>query len=317
MTRQPSSPDANWRGGPGGSANPRATHLPQRRSDGPRRVRQGIKLAALEPLFVRTPFAKTWLNSIHERLGDEAMTAGLEYARAGQIVSIDLTPGSISARVQGSAAQPYQSVVGLPTLSPDQWFNVIALMEQEALYSAKLLANELPAGIDELFSRAAATMLPALRDIRCQCTCPAGTSAKASPETLSCKHVAAAAHVAAQRLAESPLLIFTLLGMPVEQVLQQLRRQRAIRTQGLAAAHVEVNIPESHLTPQPLEMHIDEFWRSGPELAQLENLPPAQHAPHALLRRLGPSPLSGRFPMVGLLASVYDAVAATVMRFRD
>jgi hypothetical protein len=46
-------------------------------------------------------------------------------------------------------------------------------------------------------------------------------------------------------------------------------------------------------------------------------MPPPQHAPHALLRRLGPSPLPGRFPLVGLLASVYDTVAEEAIRLRD
>jgi hypothetical protein len=29
-----------------------------------------------------------------------------------------------------------------------------------------------------------------------------------------------------------------------------------------------------------------------------------------LLRRMGPSPMGGKFPMVGLLASIYDSIRA-------
>jgi hypothetical protein len=32
---------------------------------------------------------------------------------------------------------------------------------------------------------------------------------------------------------------------------------------------------------------------------------------------LGPSPLNGRFPMVGLLASIYDAVSSAAVRLMD
>ena len=32
---------------------------------------------------------------------------------------------------------------------------------------------------------------------------------------------------------------------------------------------------------------------------------------------MGPSPLQGRFPLVGLLASVYDTVAERAVRLRD
>ena len=40
-------------------------------------------------------------------------------------------------------------------------------------------------------------------------------------------------------------------------------------------------------------------------------------APHALLRRLGQSPLQGKFPLVGLLASIYDSMAARGRELRD
>jgi hypothetical protein len=76
-------------------------------------------------------------------------------------------------------------------------------------------------------------------------------------------------------------------------------------------------IPESQIQPPPLASCIEEFWRAGPELAELEHRPPPQHAPHALLRRLGPSPLNGRFPLAGLLASVYDTVSEAAKRMRE
>ena len=74
---------------------------------------------------------------------------------------------------------------------------------------------------------------------------------------------------------------------------------------------------ESQAVPPPLEACIDDFWRSGPRLAELKRTPPAAHASHALLRRLGPSPLGGKFPLVGLLASIYDAVAKSALRMRN
>jgi hypothetical protein len=40
-------------------------------------------------------------------------------------------------------------------------------------------------------------------------------------------------------------------------------------------------------------------------------------AAHALLRRLGQSPLQGKFPLVGLLASIYDSMAARGRELRE
>ena len=53
-----------------------------------------------------------------------------------------------------------------------------------------------------------------------------------------------------------------------------------------------------------------DFWRPGTALDEPASGDAGEHVPHALLRRMGPSPMGGRFPMVGLLASIYDSVRA-------
>ena len=70
-------------------------------------------------------------------------------------------------------------------------------------------------------------------------------------------------------------------------------------------------------TAASLESSVEDFWRPGPQMAALRREPPAEYAAHALLRRLGPSPLPGKFPLVGLLASIYDAVSDDALRLRD
>jgi uncharacterized Zn finger protein len=186
-------------------------------------------------------------------------------------------------------------------------------MAGEAVHAARLLANELPPGLDDLVQPMGLTLLP---------TGPAGLEIKCTcRDDQPCKHAAAVGFLAAERLAQEPTLIFTLLGMSAERVLEWLRRARTIRAHGLASAHADPMIPESQVELAPLETCLDEFWHSPihDEAGAMHQTAggPSAHVPHALLRRLGPSPLSGRFPMVGLLASVYDAVAAAAGRWRD
>ena len=76
-------------------------------------------------------------------------------------------------------------------------------------------------------------------------------------------------------------------------------------------------IPESQHEPPDLEACQGEYWREGPRLSDLRDMPPSAHAPQALLRRLGPSELNGKFPLVGLLASIYDHVRDHAVRLRD
>jgi uncharacterized Zn finger protein len=182
-------------------------------------------------------------------------------------------------------------------------------MAGEAMYAAKLLAQDVPPALEDLFTGVGADLLPARSgalEIKCTCSISA-----------PCKHAAAVAYLLADRLSDDPLVLFDLYGLTAQRVLDRLRQARAMQTTGPAAAHGTLLIPESQIEPPPLETCLDDYWRCGPQLSELEHAPPPQHVAHALLRRLGPSPMKGRFPLVGLLASIYDDVASAAIRIRD
>ncbi len=129
--------------------------------------------------------------------------------------------------------------------------------------------------------------------------------------------MAAVLYIMADRLEAEPLLIFSLRGLPAEQLLDRLLHAREIREHGVAAAHADPMIPETQIPPQPLGECLDDFWRAGTELSDLEHAATIAHLPHALLKRLGPTPLPGKFPMVGLLASIYDSVSLYARDLRE
>ena len=86
---------------------------------------------------------------------------------------------------------------------------------------------------------------------------------------------------------------------------------------GVAAAHADPLITSRDIDERPLEACVDEFWRFDAHAASDPGATQSRHVPHALLRRLGPSPLKGRFPLAGLLASAYDAIADAAIEMRD
>ena len=303
---------------------------PDRRPEGPRRVRHGLKLQGIfdfkliAPLHdepASQPAEKTssagalserWFALASGAFERAALLEGHEYARLGQTVNLELQKGRIRAAIQGTAPRPYQVEIVLPAFDEQQWPDVIEAMSGEAVYVAKMLAGELPQGMDDLLAQRGLRLLPEhVSELRFSCTCSAGSGGQ-------CKHAATAVVMTTERLHEHPLLIFTLLGMPSDQLLERLRRARTIQAKGAASAHGDAMIPESQIEPTPLEACLDDFWHSpaGRDLDVHEHAP-AVHAPHALLRRLGPSPLSGKFPMVGLLASVYDTVAQAARKLAD
>jgi uncharacterized Zn finger protein len=119
-----------------------------------------------------------------------------------------------------------------------------------------------------------------------------------------------------ERLAGDPLLAFTLRGLDGQRLLERLQEARAIATRGVARAHSTPPAADAAPEAMPLERALENFWRPGREINEMPS-ETEPFAPHALLRRLGQSPLQGKFPLVGLLASIYDSIAENGRKLRD
>ncbi len=222
-------------------------------------------------------------------------------------VKLTIRPGEIEAVVAAGSGRSVTARWRVGAFSDAQWQRVVEAMADQAFYPAKLLANELPAGLEALLGSLDLHLVPQESEVAAECTCG---------EPGPCKHAAAAGCRWAARLDEEPLAALALRGMPVERLLEQVSAARTLRSGGVSAAHTDPLSGEAE-PAEPLESLVEDFWRPGPGLGELERMEPPRHAPHALLRRLGPSPLPGRFPLVGLLASVYDRVAEAAVRLRD
>ena len=288
---------------------------PTRRPEGPRRVRHGIRLKRKESLDTLPERPRQWLDLVQGRAGPEAQLLGLEYALAGQVASFSIVPGAVEAAVQGRAPRPYAVRLECRELDRAQWDTVIQNMAREAIFAAKLLSGALPASIDAPFEAAGCTLIPKESEqivISCDCGDP-----------LPCKHAVAVAILVAERIEVDAPVLLALRGLPSEKVLERLQAARAVlsatsgtttrapaRISSAGALRVGSVLP-------PIEACLHDFWRPGRQLSDFEAAPPGHHLPHALLRRLGPSPIGGRFPLVGLLASAYDTIRATAQRWQE
>lgn len=279
------------------------------RADGLRRIKHGIKLAAKDTLAAESWLARRLLGAIEAMTDPAVLADAYEYAHLGQTTTFNLDPGLVDASVQGRAPKAYRAVLRFPALTDQQWDALLAAMAGEAIYLARLPARDVPESMDDLWRERGVELLPASSAaFTAECTCR---------ESSPCKHAAAVALLLVERLEQNPLDLFTLYGLPASRLVDRLRQTRAMMTHGVATTHADPMIPETQEVPLALDQCIDDFWRPGPRLFELEQAPPPQHVAHALLRRLGPSPLKGRFPLVGLLASIYDSVSESAIRIRD
>jgi len=216
-------------------------------------ARDGIKAQSQRGAFAKNWWAERWIAALERLVDSGRLSRGRSYARKGQVLSIEETRDGIAARVQGSQRTPYKIKIKIAPLTNAQWETVIDGLAEQAIFSAQLLAGEMPQEIEQAFATAKVSLFPSQRyDLETDCSCPD----YANP----CKHVAAAHYILGERFDEDPFLIFRLRGRTQEQVMQELRKRRA------GADEAVEEDGEEYEASIPLEDCIANYWELGAPL---------------------------------------------------
>jgi uncharacterized Zn finger protein len=279
------------------------------RENRPRKVANGLKTKSERGAIGATWWSKRWVAVLESFGMGTRLTRGRSYARQGQVVSIDVEPGIIKAKVQGSRPKPYDVKIKLKPLSSKDWDNVTDAMATQAIFAAKLLAGEMPTTIEEAFSTARVSLFPTnARELVTECSCPDW----ANP----CKHIAAVYYILAERFDEDPFLIFKLRGRSKEEIIQTLRSKRAetMPVDTSAANPAEQQTTKAEDTALLAENPAT-FWLAGEALATFTVRPVAPAVEKALLKRLGAAPFNiGKQNIATLLSNAYDVVDVAARR---
>ncbi|MCC6175782.1 MAG: SWIM zinc finger family protein [Chloroflexi bacterium] len=251
-------------------------------------------------------WARHWIASLDRDGWTGRFTRGRSYARNGRVLDVDIQPGVVRARVQGSESTPYRVQLRLEMLPDAVWDRVVGALSRQAIYTAKLLAGELPAEIVALCDRAEAPLFPEHPDeLAMSCSCP--------DWAVPCKHVAAVHYALAAELDRDPFLLFRLRGRTREELTAALRARRGAMAAGSGAAP---DPPATNPEPTPEaadDLSIERFWDvgSGLDELQIEIRPP--ELPGAVLRRLGRPPAWGASDdLVTTLHALYRVASASV-----
>ncbi len=264
----------------------------------PRKVRGGIRLRSTTDDLRRNPPAAWILEALDESFAPDRRVAGLTYAVDGQVRTLEIHPGCVEAVVQCTRERPHRVEILLPVVPSGGWVQVAERMAREARIAARLAAGRVPASLAGIFRECG--LSPVADELNINCTCRSKRP---------CKHAAAALFLAAEHVSAEPMRYFDLRGTSAEDLLGKLRQARMLDAQGQATAHARLNIDDVREHP-PLEACTESFWRCPRPLSDAESAQMPPHLPHALLRRLGLSPMQGKFPMAGLLETIYDDVTA-------
>ncbi|GAB4058955.1 SWIM zinc finger family protein [Catellatospora paridis] len=262
--------DRSWRGFP--SAKPR---LPA----------DGIRARSRRGDIATTWWSRRFLKAIESPETASRLSRGKSYARSGQVLSLVVSPGEVTAQVQGSRDEPYAVTVSVAPFTATDWRRAVGALAEQAAFSAALLAGRMPEDIEQALAPLGMSLFPAMRGLRLTCSCPDWGN--------PCKHAAAVCYLLAEQFDEDPFTILHWRGLPRAELLDALRAHRQQQAGGT---------PEGSGARDELSC----FWTGGP----LPATPPADpQAAARLLQRLGPLGLAVRgVDFAQALTPAYEAM---------
>lgn len=204
-------------------------------------------------------WVQRWLELLDSYRFKKRLERARIYAREGNVLSIEFQGAQVLAKVQGSEAEPYQVSLSLDPFSEEDWNYVIETMSQKALFSAQLLAGEMPENIEKVFTSNGLSLFPfTLSDIHSRCSCPD----KANP----CKHIGAVYYQLGDRFSEDPFVLFQLRGLTKTEILQRLRQLRSKNTSQTENPEARESVTKDReVKPLLQDSHpsltIENFWK--------------------------------------------------------
>jgi len=192
----------------------------------PRAV-DGVKARSARGAIAQTWWSKRFIGVLEAMGMGSRLQRGRNYARRGQVISVDVGPGLVSAQVQGSRARPYRVRIGITAFDKSEWTQVERKLAENALFAAALLAGEMLADIEDVFDGLGLSLFPAkARDMSLDCSCP--------DDAVPCKHLAAVFYLLAEAFDEDPFQILAWRGRDRDDLLENLAAARSGGQAGVA-----------------------------------------------------------------------------------
>jgi uncharacterized Zn finger protein len=255
----------------------------------PLSVKGGIRAQHPHGGNLRSWWSRRWTEVLENfRLGAR-LGRGRNYAVSGQVSTLSIEGGRVSASVQGSTPEPYESVILFQCVEGAAKERIIQALWRQPLLIARLLVGDLPYEIEPLFRAAGCPLFPQRnKDLTSRCSCPDW----ANP----CKHLAAVYFLLGETISKNPLLLLALRGISRVDLVGD-----APPAPAKAAA---VSFSEKALTREGF------YGKPHPEFEDYGTAPKAA-TPAPLIHRLGPLPFwRGQERFTDTLEHLYTRAAA-------
>ena len=199
------------------------------------------------------------------------LTQGHNLVRSGRVSGIQIGRGMVSGSVQGFSATPLAVEISVPTLTDAQWESVVAALASQVRHRARLLAAQVPDGLDTQLEGHGLSLMPQAEDLDVTCRC--------GDHVVPCPHAAAVWEAVGDLIDQDPFVLLRIRGRGRERLLAD---SAAARSAGVPAEE----------PGRPLASLDTRWWAHAPRpLDDLLPTPPEPpRTPAGPLRLLGDPP---------------------------
>lgn len=180
------------------------------------RCASGIRAQEMRTGAGRNWWFRRW-QQVLEGMGLGArLGRGKNYAIFGQVTEMRIEGPHVEARVVGTRAEPYRVTIDFRIPEGEARAHICAALRREPMLVARLLADDLPTEVEELFRAEGLTLFPGGKiapgkyDMTTRCSCPD----YANP----CKHSSAVLILLGEEIARRPSTLLDLRGIPMEEL---------------------------------------------------------------------------------------------------
>ena len=226
------------------------------------------------PQMSKTWWGQRFLENVEKFTAPGRLGRGRAYVNNGRILDYAVKKGTVTAKVRGSInpyygvyEEPiYRTTVKLTPISSADWKKAIAQIASRADFVTKLLMQEMPDDVEQVFARLGLHLLPhSFQDFQTDCSCPDWEN--------PCKHIAGVCYVLASALDGDPFLMFELRGLSRENLRAELLKSPLgeILASSVTPDDVPLELAESFYTrptrePPRQGASLKEFWAGARRL---------------------------------------------------
>ncbi len=181
----------------------------------PREAKGGIKAHTKRGEIGSKWYSKKLISVLKSYGWENRLSRGARYARAGQVIKINMDKGSVEAYVQGSRSKPYHIKIIFPAIPEEQWKNIFKMLNEHKEVVSELLNGNVPPEFEDLLEKMNTSLfIKKPDDIKMSCTCP--------DYAVPCKHIAAVFYILAENFDTDPFLMLLLRGKNKQEIMSSV-----------------------------------------------------------------------------------------------